>query len=117
MILSIIYGRRGPTWKGAVEDIYSVMDPWSESESIPRLVPKRCCICHSKAAPADFDSTSTVVETGATPPVDFFPFLKKLPDFLSPWRKKALKVRQMELDVSTVLLRSYHLRPQFDEGK
>lgn len=68
VILSIVYGRRGPTWDGAVSSIYKVMDPWSE-----------------------------IVETGATPPVDFFPFLKKLPNFLSPWREKALKVRAMEL--------------------
>ncbi|KAK4051743.1 hypothetical protein OIO90_004567 [Microbotryomycetes sp. JL221] len=70
VILSIVYGRRGPTWEGPVSDIYSVMDPWSE-----------------------------IVETGATPPVDIFPFFKKLPDFVSPWRKKALRVRQMELDL------------------
>jgi hypothetical protein len=38
---SVVYGRRGPTWEGAVSDIYEVMDPWSE-----------------------------IVETGATPPVD-----------------------------------------------
>lgn len=32
VILSIIYGRRGPTWDGAVKSIYDVMEPWSESE-------------------------------------------------------------------------------------
>lgn len=42
-------------------------------------------------------SSLSVVETGATPPVDFFPFLKHLPNFLSPWRKKALHVRELEL--------------------
>ena len=46
----------------------SVMDPWAE-----------------------------IVETGATPPVDIFPIFKWLPDFMSPWRKKALHVRQLEL--------------------
>ncbi|KAK4054438.1 hypothetical protein OIV83_000932 [Microbotryomycetes sp. JL201] len=61
VILSIVYGRRGPTFEGPVSDIF--------------------------------------VETGATPPVDIFPILKKLPDFMSPWRKKALRVRQMELDL------------------
>ena len=32
-------------------------------------------------------------------PVDFFPFFKSLPDFVSPWRTKALHVRKLELDV------------------
>lgn len=44
-----------------------------------------------------------VVETGATPPVDIFPWLKSLPNFMSPWKQKALRVRQMELDVSPCL--------------
>lgn len=34
VILSIVYGRRGPTWDGAVSSIYKVMDPWSESPPV-----------------------------------------------------------------------------------
>lgn len=66
------------------------MGPWSESE-FGRF-----------ASLADADEI-TVVETGATPPVDIFPFLKYLPNFLSPWRAKALHVRALELKVSFVL--------------
>lgn len=29
------------------------------------------------------------LEPGANPPVDDFPFLKYLPDFMSPWRRRA----------------------------
>lgn len=90
VILSIVYGRRGPSWKGVVSDLYEVMDPWSESKlGSPPL---------SRRNAADM-LPFIVVETGATPPMDIFPWIKKLPNFLSPWRKKAQKVRQMELDV------------------
>ncbi|GAM35220.1 hypothetical protein TCE0_017r03386 [Talaromyces pinophilus] len=34
-----------------------------------------------------------ILETGATPPIDVFPFLKYMPDFMSPWRKWALEIR------------------------
>jgi len=34
-----------------------------------------------------------ILEPGATPPVDIFPILKYLPDFLPPWRKWALSIR------------------------
>lgn len=54
VILSIVYGRRGPQWKGAVSDIYEVMDPWSESEPIPSV---GLCILLTMIL---------VVETGAT---------------------------------------------------
>mgnify|MGYP001590330404 FL=1 len=48
---------------------------------------------------ADNTARAIVVETGATPPLDFFPWLKRLPNFLSPWRKKAQHVRELELKV------------------
>lgn len=38
VILSIIFGRRGPTFEGAVQDIYDVMEPWSESRLQTRQV-------------------------------------------------------------------------------
>ncbi|KAI9869775.1 MAG: hypothetical protein M1823_008959, partial [Watsoniomyces obsoletus] len=40
------------------------------------------------------DQFTAIMETGATPPVDVFPVLKSLPDFLSPWRKWALSIRK-----------------------
>jgi cytochrome P450 family 619 len=40
------------------------------------------------------DQFTAIMETGATPPVDVFPILKSLPDFLSPWRKWALSIRK-----------------------
>ncbi|KAI1009821.1 hypothetical protein LB504_003034 [Fusarium proliferatum] len=35
------------------------------------------------------ESYSEALEPGANPPVDDFPFLKYLPDFMSPWRTRA----------------------------
>jgi cytochrome P450 len=39
------------------------------------------------------DQNTAINELGATPPVDIFPFLKSLPDFLSPWRRWAINIR------------------------
>jgi len=67
VILAIIYGKRGPTWESKpVQDIYAVMRAWS-----------------------------SIMETGNTPPVDIFPFLKYLPDFMSDWRKRAKRLSGM----------------------
>lgn len=40
------------------------------------------------------DQLTQITEIGATPPVDIFPFLKYLPDFLCPWRKWARDIRK-----------------------
>jgi cytochrome P450 len=39
------------------------------------------------------DQNTAINELGATPPVDIFPFLKSLPDFVSPWRRWAKNIR------------------------
>lgn len=40
------------------------------------------------------NQNTAINELGATPPVDIFPFLKYLPDFVSPWRKWARSIRR-----------------------
>ena len=35
------------------------------------------------------DNYSASLEPGANPPVDEFPFLKYVPEFLAPWKKRA----------------------------
>jgi len=73
VILAIIYGKRGPTWESKeVQEITAVMRAWS-----------------------------SIMETGNTPPVDIFPFLKYLPDFMSDWRKRAKRL-------SNLMFTSYH---------
>lgn len=39
------------------------------------------------------DQQTQINEIGATPPMGIFPWLKYLPDFVSPWRKWALDIR------------------------
>lgn len=40
------------------------------------------------------DQFTSILEPGATPPVDAFPFLKYLPEFMSPWKSRAKAIRQ-----------------------
>jgi cytochrome P450 len=40
------------------------------------------------------DQFTAILEPGATPPVDAFPFLKYLPEFMCRWKKEAKAIRQ-----------------------
>ncbi|KAJ5813588.1 uncharacterized protein N7503_000338 [Penicillium pulvis] len=50
------------------------------------------------------DRFTAILETGATPPVDAFPFLKATPEFLSPWKKEANGIRQEQSSLYFKLL-------------
>jgi cytochrome P450 len=50
------------------------------------------------------DRFTAILEPGATPPVDAFPFLKAIPEFLSPWRKEAKEIRQEQSSLYHKLL-------------
>lgn len=65
VILSSVFGIRGPEFNHTnVQRLYHVQDQFT-----------------------------AILETGAAPPVDVFPILKFLPDFVSPWRQWALRIR------------------------
>ncbi|KAF5637612.1 oxidoreductase [Fusarium tjaetaba] len=66
VILASVYGLRGPTFEHSrVKSLYHVQD-----------------------------QLTRIAELGATPPVDVFPVLQYLPDFLSPWRTWARNIRK-----------------------
>lgn len=66
VILASVFGLRGPTFDSPrVEALYHVQD-----------------------------QNTAINELGATPPIDIFPFLKSLPNFMSPWRKWAMDIRR-----------------------
>ena len=76
VILSSVFGVRGPHFNDPkVKRLYHVQDQFT-----------------------------AILETGATPPVDVFPILKSLPDFLSPWRKWALSIREEQRSLYFELL-------------
>lgn len=45
-----------------------------------------------------------MIEPGATPPVDAFPILKYLPDFLAAWKTKAKSIRHEQRELYFALL-------------
>jgi cytochrome P450 len=66
VILATVFGLRGATFDSPrVKELYHVQD-----------------------------QNTAINELGATPPVDIFPFLKSLPDFMSPWRVWARNIRR-----------------------
>jgi cytochrome P450 len=78
VILSSVFGIRGPEFNHPnIQRLYHVQDQFT-----------------------------AILETGATPPVDIFPFLKYLPTFLAPWRRWALKIRQEQRELYFGLLQS-----------
>lgn len=76
VILSSVFGIRGPTFDHPnVQRLYNVQDQFT-----------------------------AILETGATPPVDFFPWLKLLPTALAPWRKWALNIHEEQGKLNFELL-------------
>ena len=66
VILATVFGLRGATFDSPrVKELYHVQD-----------------------------QNTAINELGATPPVNIFPFLKSLPDFMSPWRVWARNIRK-----------------------
>ena len=65
VILASVFGQRGASFQSAkVQALYHAQDRFT-----------------------------AILEPGATPPVDAFPFLKVIPAFLSPWKKEAKDIR------------------------
>lgn len=65
VILASVYGQRGATFDSEkVQALYHAQDQFTE-----------------------------ILEPGATPPVDAFPFLKYLPEFMAPWKARARAIR------------------------
>ncbi|EXA28458.1 hypothetical protein FOVG_19938 [Fusarium oxysporum f. sp. pisi HDV247] len=84
VILSSVFGIRGPTFDHPnIQRLYDVQDQFT-----------------------------AILETGATPPVDIFPFLKYLPTFLAPWRKWALSIRAKQHQLYFELLKNVQDRMQ-----
>lgn len=82
VILAIIYGKRGPTWESKeIQEIYTVMQAWSR-----------------------------IMETGNTPPLDVWPILKYLPNFLSPWRPRAQQLSRNMYTLYRALVRQVRER-------
>ncbi|KAH8805047.1 cytochrome P450 [Xylogone sp. PMI_703] len=50
------------------------------------------------------DRFTAILEPGAAPPVDAFPFLRYLPDFMAPWKREARAIRQEQSSLYFALL-------------
>ncbi len=51
------------------------------------------------------DQFTALLEPGATPPVDAFPFLQRLPEFIAGWKVKAKAIREEQRTLYLALLR------------
>ena len=56
------------------------------------------------------DQFTAILEQGATPPVDAFPFLQYLPEFMCSWKKRAKEIRQLQRSLYFDLLRETKAR-------
>ncbi|RYP80176.1 hypothetical protein DL769_002589 [Monosporascus sp. CRB-8-3] len=62
------------------------------------------------------DQFTAILEQGASPPVDAFPFLKKVPEFLAPWKMRAKAVREEQKSLYLRLLRETRKRLEVGKG-
>ena len=61
------------------------------------------------------DQFTAILEQGATPPIDTFPFLKMMPKFMAPWKRRAKAVREEQKRLYLALLRE--TRERLEAGK
>jgi cytochrome P450 len=87
VILASVYGQRGATFNAPkVRALYHVQDQFTD-----------------------------LVQPGATPPIDEFPVLKYLPEFISPWKTRAKAIRNEQ---STLYMALYHeAKAKIAQGK
>lgn len=62
------------------------------------------------------DQFTAILEQGATPPVDAFPFLKMVPEFMAPWKTRAKAVREEQKSLYLKLLRETRERLKAGKG-
>jgi hypothetical protein len=62
------------------------------------------------------DQFTAILEQGSTPPVDTFPFLKLLPEFMAPWKRWARTVREEQKCLYLSLLRKTRERMEAGKG-
>lgn len=60
------------------------------------------------------DQFTELLEQGATPPIDAFPFLKAVPEFLAPWKSHAKAIREEQRSLYFTLLNE--TREQIGKG-
>ncbi|TVY75686.1 Cytochrome P450 monooxygenase patH, partial [Lachnellula suecica] len=62
------------------------------------------------------DQFTAIIEQGATPPVDTFPVLRLLPEFMAPWKTRAKAVREEQKSLYLSLLRETRVRMEAGIG-
>lgn len=82
VILATVYGQRGATFSTPkVQALYHVQDQFTD-----------------------------LVQPGATPPIDEYPVLKYLPEFMSPWKTRTRKIRIEQRALYMALLNETKLK-------
>ncbi|KAJ6551141.1 cytochrome P450 [Mycena capillaripes] len=88
VILSVLYGKRSPRFETPETlAFYKVEHEWT-----------------------------TLLEPGATPPLDFFPFLKYVPERWAKWKRNCRDVRRMQRELYFRLLDETQERLGMDQG-
>jgi hypothetical protein len=82
VILATVYGQRGATFNTSkVQALYHVQDKFTD-----------------------------LVQPGATPPIDEFPVLQYLPEFISPWKTRAKNIRSEQRALYIALFKETKLQ-------
>ncbi|KAL1704617.1 cytochrome P450 [Schizophyllum commune] len=83
----------------APKDFYHHLERYAASTVLSITYGKRSVRYESSVAEEftrDFNRWLTLMAPGNHPPVDMFPFLQKLPEFLAPWKTEAREVRRLQ---------------------
>ncbi|KAL1677857.1 cytochrome P450 [Schizophyllum commune] len=83
----------------APKDFYHHIERYAASTVLSITYGKRSVRYESSVAEEftrDFNRWLTLMAPGNHPPVDMFPFLQKLPEFMAPWKTEAREVRRLQ---------------------
>ncbi|KAJ7677832.1 cytochrome P450 [Mycena polygramma] len=101
------------------EKFYNHMQRYSSSVILSVLYGKRSPRFETPETVASFEAEHawvTLLEAGATPPMDFFPFLKYVPERWAKWKRDAANVRRMQRKLYFGLLDDTKERMRKGEG-
>ncbi|KAI5896382.1 cytochrome P450 [Schizophyllum commune H4-8] len=83
----------------APKEFYHHLERYAASTVLSITYGKRSVRYESSVAEEftrDFNRWLTLMEPGNHPPVDIFPFLQRLPEFMAPWKTEAREVRRLQ---------------------
>ncbi|KAL1745670.1 cytochrome P450 [Schizophyllum fasciatum] len=101
------------------DKFFTHMNRYSNSIALSIIYGKRSPRMETPTAAAIVEITerwNAFMEPGATPPLDIYPMLKWIPNFMAPWMNRAHEIRNMQRTLYLDLFDECHKRVEAGDG-